>query len=187
MSWLELVAVLFGIVSVFLNARQNPLGWPTGLVNVALYTVIFFRGQLYALMALQVFFFVISLYGWYQWLRGGAQHTGVSVSRTPPPIALAVLIGSAIGTVALGWFLDHRTDDRQPYLDSAVSVISIAAQWMMARKYYETWWIWTAVNVVSVPFFIYRREYPTAVQYTVFLGLAISGVIQWRRSLVGSS
>ena len=67
--WLEITAVVFGIVSVYLNARQNPWGWGTGLVNVGLYTLIFWQGKLYALMGLQVFFAIISIYGWYQWLR----------------------------------------------------------------------------------------------------------------------
>jgi nicotinamide mononucleotide transporter len=92
-----------------------------------------------------------------------------------------------VGTFALGWVLDSYTPDQQPYVDSGVSVVSMAAQWMMARKYLETWWIWVAVNCVSVPLFLVRGEYATAIQYLVFLGLAVSGLIQWRRSLVASS
>ncbi|MDX2058130.1 MAG: nicotinamide riboside transporter PnuC [Gemmatimonadales bacterium] len=183
MRTVETIAVVFGIVAVWFNARQNVLGWATGLVNVGLYTFIFFRGQLYALMALQIFFFAISVYGWYQWLRGGERHTGVVVTRTPRAIAAAVVVTAIGGTAGLGWALDRYTADQQPYLDAGLSVVSMAAQWMMARKYLETWWIWIGVNLVSVPFFLFRGEYPTAFQYTVFLGLAVSGLIQWRRSL----
>jgi nicotinamide mononucleotide transporter len=182
----ESVAVAFGILAVWLNARQNPLGWATGLVNVGLYTFIFFKGQLFALMALQVVFAAISIYGWYQWLRGGERRTGVTVTRTPPAIAAGIAIGSVTSTAALGWALARYTSDQQPYLDAGLSVISMAAQWMMARKYFETWWIWIAVNVVSVPFFLFRREYPTALQYTVFLGLAIGGLRHWRRTLAAN-
>ena len=82
--------------------------------------------------------------------------------------------------------LDVHTGDQQPYVDAGVSVVSMVAQWMMARKYLETWWIWIAVNIVSVPLFLVRAEYPTALQYTVFLGLAVSGLLQWRRSLASS-
>lgn len=187
MNWLSAVAVVFGIVAVWFNARQNVLGWPTGLINVGLYAYIFWVGQLYALMGLQVFFFAISLYGWYQWLRGGQQHTGVAVSRTPPALALGLTAGSVIGTALLGWALARYTGDQQPYLDAGLSVVSLAAQWMMARKYLETWWIWIAVNCGSVPLFLVRGEYATAVQYSVFLGLAVSGLRQWRRSLAASS
>ncbi|MBL8988708.1 MAG: nicotinamide mononucleotide transporter, partial [Gemmatimonadetes bacterium] len=102
MRTVETIAVVFGIVAVWFNARQNVLGWATGLVNVGLYTFIFFRGQLYALMALQIFFFAISVYGWYQWLRGGERHTGVVVTRTPRAIAAAVVVTAIGGTAGLG-------------------------------------------------------------------------------------
>jgi nicotinamide mononucleotide transporter len=184
MRSVEIVAVVFGIVAVWLNARQSVLGWVTGLVNVGLYTWIFFQGRLYALMALQVVFFAISLYGWYQWLRGGERRTGIEVTRTPGAIGAAVALGAIAGTAGLGWLLDRYTGDQQPYLDAGLSVVSMAGQWMMARKYLETWWIWIGVNVVSVPFFLFRGEYPTAVQYAIFLGLAVSGLLQWRRSMI---
>lgn len=184
MNWIELIAVAFGIVAVYFNARQNVLGWPTGIVNVALFTLIFYQGKLYALMGLQVVFFAISVYGWYQWLRGGDQHQGVKVTRTPIGLGLALIAVSGLATAGLGWVLAHYTEDRQPFIDAGVSVISMAAQWMMARKYFETWIIWVAVNVISVPLFVYRHEYPTALQYAVFLGLAINGLVQWRRELV---
>ena len=186
MSLIEGIAAFFGIVSVWLNTRQNVLGWVTGLVNVGLYTVIFNRGQLYALMGLQVFFFAISLYGWYQWVRGGQQHAGVAVSRIPVRLAAALIAGSVIGTAGLGWALHAHTQDQQPYVDAGLSVVSLVGQWMMARKYLETWWLWIGVNLVSVPLFLFRAEYPTAVQYLVFLGLAFSGLVQWRRSLASS-
>lgn len=184
---IEYVAVFFGIVSVYFNSRQNPWGWGTGLVNVGLYTLLFFQGKLYALMGLQVFFAIISIYGWYQWLRGGQRKEGVKVTRTPLPLGLLLAALSVAGSVALGWYLDTRTEDQQPYVDAGVSVVSLAGQWMMARKYLEAWHIWIGVNVASIPLFLVRGEYPTAFQYSIFLGLAISGLVQWRRSLVASS
>lgn len=186
MNLVESIAVVFGIGSVWLNARQNVFGWPTGLINVGLYTLIFFKGQLYAMMGLQVLFFAISLYGWYQWLRGGQQHAGIAVSKIPVRLGVALAAGSLVGTAGLGWALHVHTGDQQPFVDAGVSVVSMVAQWMMARKYLETWWIWIAVNLVSVPLFLVRAEYPTALQYTVFLGLAVSGLLQWRRSLASS-
>ena len=186
MNPIEAIAVVFGIVSVWLNARQNVLGWATGLVNVALYTWIFFKGQLFALMGLQVVFFVISLYGWYQWIRGGQQHAGVAVSRIPVRLGATLVAGSVVLTAALGWALKTYTGDQQPYVDSGLSIVSMAGQWMMARKYLETWGVWIGVNLVAVPLFLVRAEYPTALQYTVFLGLGISGLVQWRRSLASS-
>lgn len=186
MNGLATVAVLFGILAVYLNARQNPWGWGASLVNVLLYTLIFFQGKLYALMGLQVCFAVISGYGWYQWLRGGERHAGIRVTAIPRSLAAGLALLVLVASAALGWALDRYTADQQPYLDAGISVVSLAAQWMMARKYYETWIIWVAVNVASVPFFLYRAEYPTAVQYAVFLGLAINGLLRWRRALAAA-
>ena len=144
-------------------------------------------GKLYALMGLQVFFAIISIYGWYQWLRGGQQQQGLKVRRTPWQLGGALALLSLAAGAALGWYLAHETEDQQPYLDAGVSVVSLVGQWLMARKYLEAWHIWIAVNLASVPLFLVRREYPTAVQYAVFLGLAVSGLRQWHRSLAASS
>jgi nicotinamide mononucleotide transporter len=181
-SWIEIVAVLFGIGSVYLNARQNPWGWGASLVNVGLYTFIFLQGRLYALMGLQACFAVISAYGWIHWLRGGEGEAGVRVTRIPARLGATVAALALVGTLVLGWSLDRYTEDRQPYLDAGLSVVSLAAQWMMARKHMESWIIWVGVNTVAVPFFAARGEYPTAVQYAVFLGLAINGLRQWYRA-----
>jgi nicotinamide mononucleotide transporter len=182
-SRLEVVAVAFGVTAVYLNARQNPWGWGASLVNVGLYTVIFFHGRLYALMGLQVCFAAISAYGWHHWLRGGEAHTGVQVTRIPRGLGAGLAALALAALLILGWGLDRYTEDRQPYLDAGLSVVSLAAQWMMARKYVEAWMAWVAVNVAAVPFFAARGEFPTAVQYSIFLALAINGLRQWFRAL----
>src|SRR6266550_4872050 len=80
---LEFVAVVFGIISVLLSVRQNIWSWPTALVNVALFFALFFKSGLYSDMGLQVVYFILSLYGWYEWLYGGKGHTELHVTRMP--------------------------------------------------------------------------------------------------------
>ncbi|MEO8451107.1 MAG: nicotinamide riboside transporter PnuC [Gemmatimonadota bacterium] len=186
MSVLELIAVAVGIVSVYFNTKQNVLGWPTSIINVALYTLIFYRGHLYALAALQVFYFVISVYGWYEWLRGGEGKTPLKVTKTPPRLGVALIVIAIVGTAVLTVIL-RSTKDPLPALDATLAVVSLLAQWMMARKYLETWPVWIGVNLVSVPTFFSLGNYLTAFLYTVFLGLAISGHLQWRKSYLASS
>lgn len=185
-STLELVAAGFGIVSVFLSTRQIIWSWPTALVNVSLYGWYFFDQRLYALMALQGFFFAVSVYGWYEWLRGGAGHTVLGVSRIPRMLALALAAFAAGGAVILAFVLDRYTEDPSPGIDGTLAVVSLVAQWMMARKYLESWIVWVGVNCVSIPFFFLRADYATAVQYLAFLGLAVSGYLQWRASLAAA-
>lgn len=187
MSSFEIVAAAFGIISVYLSTRQNVWSWPTSLINVTMYFGYFLNQKLYALMALQAFFGVISIYGWYQWLFGGAQQTELNVTRIPRRLALVLTLIGALALVAIWYALRHYTQDPDPLMDSFFFAVSLVAQFMMARKYFECWPIWVAVNCVSVPFFFVKQAYPTMVQYAVFLVLAISGWRHWKASLTASS
>lgn len=183
MSALELSAALVGAVSVYLSVRQNVWSWPTAIVNVVLYVVVFHRAKLYADMGLQVVYAIISVYGWYHWLHGGAGRSELRVSRTPLRERLVLPVLVFVGAASLGTFFARATDASLPYLDSSLTATSLAAQWMMTRKYVESWLVWILVDVVYVPMFIYKQLYPTAALYAVFLVLATMGFVQWRRSL----
>ena len=184
MDWLEPVAVAFGIVSVWLSTRQNILSWPTALVNVALYFVIFGQHKLYADMGLQVVYFALSLYGWYEWKYGGANRSELPVTRaTWRHAAVLVPLGVIFGS-ALAILLSRTTDASLPWVDSGATTTSLIAQWMMTRKLLQNWLIWVAVDVVYVAMFIFKDLYLTAGLYAVFLVLAAMGYVQWRRTLV---
>ena len=179
---LELIAVVFGIASVYLSVRENIWSWPTALVNVTLYFLIFRRQQLYALMGLQVFYAAISVYGWYHWLFGGEGGSRLHVTLTPRRFRIALPLLAVAGIGVVGVTLDRTTDAARPLLDSSLAVCSLIAQWMMSRKYLENWLLWIGVNIVSVGLFLSQGMYPTAFLYTVFFGLASKGYVDWRRS-----
>jgi nicotinamide mononucleotide transporter len=181
-DWLEATAVVFGIVSVWLSVKEQIWSWPTAIVNVSLYFVIFFRQRLYADMGLQVFYAAISAYGWYHWLFGGAQHTLLRVSRTPKPFWRLLPLLWIGGTIGLGTILKQHTNAALPYMDSALTTGSLIAQWMMTRKYLENWAVWVTLDVVYVAVFINRGLRLTAFLYAVFLVLAARGYVEWRRS-----
>jgi len=180
----EVLAVVFGIVSVYLSTRENIWSWPTALVNVALYFVVFFDAKLYADMGLQVVYFALSLYGWYEWLYGGENRTELHVSRTSRPLGVRLLVIGIASAALLGTILARFTDAALPYVDSATTSTSLVAQWMMTRKILENWAVWAVVDVVYVGMFIFKQLYLTAGLYTVFLVLAIMGYVQWKRSLI---
>jgi nicotinamide mononucleotide transporter len=182
-SCLEAVAVVFGIVSVYLSTQENIWSWPTALVNVALFSALFLRSGLYSDTGLQVVYFVLSLYGWYEWLYGGAGHTAITVSRTSGKTWIAL---GSIGVVAwalLGSITSRLPGTALPYVDAATTTVSLLAQWMMTRKLIENWLIWIAVDVVYVGMFIYKGLYLTAFNYGIYLALAVLGYIAWKRSL----
>ena len=180
--WIESVAAIAGVVSVFLSARENIWSWPTALVNVSLYTYIFHRSGLYSDMGLQVVYFGLSLYGWYQWLYGGAQHTRLHVSRASRRVWLTAGAVGVAFWLGLSSYTSTLPGVSLPRLDAGLTTMSLVAQWMMTRKILENWILWIVADLVYVPMFIYKGLYPTAAQYTVFLALAVMGLAHWRRS-----
>ena len=181
-SPLEAVAAVFGAISVFLSTRQNIWSWPTAIVNVVLYTIVFYQGRLYGQMGLQLVFLALSVYGWYQWLRGGEQHTVLRVSRASPRLLGALAVLNLVTWLALAAIL-RRTDAALPWVDALLATTSLVAQWMLTRKILENWLLWIALDLVYVPMFLSQRLYATALLYGVFLVLATMGYLEWRRSL----
>ena len=181
---LEATAVAFGLLSVWLSTREHLASWPTALVNVGLYAVLFRREKLYADMGLQVIYFALSCYGWYEWKYGGEGRTTLPVSRVTPRLALGLLAAGTAGSLALGTLLRRTTDASLPYLDATLSVFSLVAQWMMTRKLLENWALWIALDVAYIWMFVALKHLPvTAFQYAVFLLLAGLGLRDWHRSL----
>jgi len=182
-STLELVAALVGALSVYLSVRQNIWSWPTAIVNVVLYTLVFYDAKLYADMGLQVIYAVLSVYGWYEWLHGGENKTELHVTRTARRLAIVLAIIGLVGAAALGVILRRATDAALPFMDSFLSSTSLIAQWMMTKKKLENWIVWIAVDVLYVGMFAFKHLYLTSALYAVFLGLAVRGYIDWRRSM----
>ncbi len=181
-DWLEATAVAFGIISVYLSVRQNIWSWPTAIVNVLLYFLVFRQAKLYADTGLQLVYFALSVYGWYEWLYGGTNRTVLKVSRATPRMSLVLAAVVMVSVAVLGTLFARATDAALPYLDSTTASTSLAAQWMMTRKVLENWAVWIAVDVVYVGMFIYKSLYLTAGLYAVFLVLAAMGWAQWKRS-----
>jgi nicotinamide mononucleotide transporter len=179
----EVLAVVTGIISVYLSTREHIWSWPTALVNVSLYFVVFLEAKLYADMGLQVVYFVLSLYGWYEWLYGGENRTELHVSRASRRLGVRLVVIGATCAALLGTLLARFTDAALPYVDSATTSTSLVAQWMMTRKILENWAVWAVVDVVYIGMFVFKGLYLTAGLYTVFLVLAIMGYVQWKRSL----
>ena len=179
----ELVAVAFGRVSVYIAGRAHILSRPAAIVNVAIFFVLFWRAKLYADAVLQLIYLALSVYGWYEWRFGGAQHSRLQVSRATRTHWLVLVPLFVIGGLGLGALLARYTDSPVPYFDALLTAASLVAQWMMTRKLLENWVIWIAADLVYVPLFIQRGLPLTAVQYAVFLLLAAIGWHGWRQSL----
>lgn len=183
MNHLEWVAAILSAVSVFLSTRENIWSWPTAIVSVLMYAVVFARAGLYSDAGLQIFFCVISIYGWYEWLHGGANRGRLHVSRASRRAWIVALVFGVLFWGALASFTSRLPGVSLPFLDSGLTTLSVIAQVMMTRKILENWILWIVADLVYVPMYLFKGLVPTAILYAVFLVLAVMGLLQWRRSL----
>ncbi|GAB1540226.1 nicotinamide riboside transporter PnuC [Scytonema sp. NUACC21] len=181
MSSIEIIGAILGLVSVWLTVKENIWCWPTGIVMVFLYIFIFYEARLYSDVILQVIYVFLQIYGWYAWLHGGKNRRELHVTSITQ---LQIIIWSGIaivGTFTLGFVMHRYTDAALPYPDAAITVMSLIAQWLMAKKVLECWLIWIVVDVLAVGVYAAKQLYPTTGLYTVFLILAVLGYLTWKK------
>ncbi|MFT4032629.1 MAG: nicotinamide riboside transporter PnuC [Siphonobacter sp.] len=180
-NWLEVSGVLTGIICVWYNTQQNVWGWFWGIISVTIYIFIFWEAKLYADMGLQVVFALLSIYGLFQWLYGGKEHTPLRVSQLPRYL-IGWLVGIGLGGTALvSWLLNRYTDASLPIVDSFTTAVSLIAQWMLGRKYLENWYLWFFVDVIYVGIYSYKMLFGTSFLYAVYLVLCIKGYRDWKQ------
>ena len=182
-SWAELLGFITGAICVWLVARQNIWTWPIGLVNNAMFFVLFLTAKLYADASLQVVFGVLAIYGWYRWIRPTVDVSPIQIRRTTKSEWLVFGVCGVMGVGASTFWLATSTDSPVPFWDSAILVLSLLATYGQANKLLESWWLWIAVDVISVPLYISRSLYLTAILYAVFLAICVFGLRTWSREL----
>jgi nicotinamide mononucleotide transporter len=183
--WIEFFGVVTGIIYVILEVKQNRMLWPLGIITSAAYVIIFFTGKFYADMGLQLYYVLISIYGWYFWSRSGAASERgelpvVRINRMQI-LVLAFVFASIWAGIYL--ILNRFTDSTVPFGDSFTTALAIVATWMLTRKIIEQWFLWIIANVVSIGLYIYKGLYPTVILYAVYTGMAVYGYIEWKRSM----
>jgi len=178
----EIVGTVFGLLSVWYSVRKSIWTWPTGLINVVLFLVMFYQVKLYAELITYGAFFGLGVYGWWEWSRD-ADRAELPVMRTPARVSAVLVAIAVIWAPLQGYVLQRYTDASLPYWDSVITVLSLLAQWMMARKYLENWWLWIAVDVLGIGVYQAKGLYVTAGLYAVFLVLATYGLIAWARAV----
>jgi nicotinamide mononucleotide transporter len=183
MDPVEVVAVVFGVVSVWLSTREHIAAWPTALVNSSLYALFFWRAGIYANAGLQVVYFALSVYGWYAWKFGGQHHTPLRVTRATRRHWLLLAPLGVVAAVLLALILGRYTDAALPWLDSSTTAASLIAQYLMTRKILENWIIWIVADVVYIGMYVSQGLVLTAGLYAAFLVLATMGLFSWRASL----
>lgn len=185
-NYFELIAAGLGFIAIFLQIKQNIWYWLVSIIMVSMYIYIYIASKLYADMSLQVYYLIISFYGWYMWLFGNKQNhhrSELKVSRITKEMVAILGIIAMLLFILIAWILITFTNSDLPYWDSFTTALSFVATWLLARKVLENWLIWIVVDAVSVGIYIYKDLYPTAVLFLFLSVLAIVGYKKWKMDL----
>ncbi|ASU38473.1 transporter [Herbaspirillum sp. meg3] len=178
---LELISFVLAIMTVALNIRQNHWAWLFSILSSVLYGFVFINSRLYGDAGLQCVFVAVSVWGWYQWLRGGTEHQPLQVSRLNTRGVLWSAAAWLVGFGVLSVFLHRFTDTDVPHMDGFLTAGSLVGQFLLSRKKIENWLVWIAVDVLYVGLYLYKHLTLTAVLYGLFVLLAIAGWRAWRQ------
>ncbi|MCF8217569.1 MAG: nicotinamide riboside transporter PnuC [Bacteroidales bacterium] len=185
-NYIELLAMALGLVSIVLQIKQNLWLWPVNIVMVSLYIIVYIDARLYADMSLQVYYLIMSVYGWFYWLYGRKNRKDqkqVPVTRTRKKVWPFLILATIALFVIISYILVNYTDSDVPYLDAFTTSLSFVATWMLARKLIENWIIWIVVDAVSVGLYIFKGLFPTTVLFLVLTILAFKGYHEWKKEL----
>lgn len=183
-SWVEVIGFVTGAVCVYGVARQKLWNWPVGILNNAAFVVLFLGAGLYGETLLQIIFAVIAIYGWVKWSRGADGAAGSNnlpirdATRTEAVVGLGSIVA---GTAFIAWLLNVGTDSEVAIPDAFVLAASLVATYGQAKKIFQHWMVWIAIDLVSIPLYFSRGLSLTGILYIGFLSLCIYGLVGWNK------
>ena len=190
-NYIEIFGAISGLLYLYFAIRQKIWLWPLGLITSALYVYVFYGERLYADMGMQLYYVVISIYGWYYWVYGSGkdEKNTLPVSALTRKLGVVLLVITACFYVILVYMLKklpellHVEVSELLYWDAFTTAASIIATWMLARKIIQHWLIWIVVDAISLGLYIYKGMYPTVVLFLVYTLMAFKGYIEWKKEL----
>ena len=186
-SHIEIVAVVFGLIYIILAAKENIWCWPAAFIGTGTSIYLFWDGSLYMESALNVYYLLMAIVGWWQWQYGSKTKSILSIS-TLSLTQHAVFLGAIFTLTAVsGYLLSHNTDAALPYLDSFTTWSAVITTWMVARKILENWLYWIVINSASIYLYLDRGYVLYAVLFALYIIIAIFGYAQWRRNFRADS
>jgi nicotinamide mononucleotide transporter len=186
-TWIEAIAVISGIVSVWYSRKENILVFPTGLLNTTIYIYLSFKGHLLGEASVNLYYTIMSLYGWYLWTRKNQTNQElilqITNSNTKERIQQFLFFAGVYATIyfALVYLKQSFAPEAIPWADALASASAYTAMWLMAKKKVESWFWWVVTNIASIPLYFIKGYTFTSVQFIVLLILAIAGWIEWSR------
>ena len=184
MQPLEIIGTALGLLNLWLTIRQNIWCWPVGIACVICFAFVFYDARLYSDLLLQFAYIGLQAYGWWRWL--GTGHRGVQ-STAPVQVLsntarIAWCVGVATAALALGHTMATFTKADLPYLDATPTAMSLAAQWLQARKVLDSWLLFIVANLIFIGIYAMKGLYVTIALYVASSALAVAGYLAWRSS-----
>ncbi len=181
---LEIAGVILGIIYLLQELKASRAMWITGMIMPLISLFVYFRAGLYADFAIDIYYFLIGIYGFIVWKRGtGKKKEDLPITHTPVKYILPLTLVFAVLFVAIGLVLKNWTNSTVPWQDSFTTALSIIALWMLARKWIEQWWVWAVVDAVSTALYVYKGIPFYAVLYGLYTVLAVYGYFKWKRKM----
>ena len=183
-SWIEWLGTITGIIGVYYSIKEKIVAWALFLVCYAVYIYLSYQAELYAAIAMNAAFIVISVYGWLNWSSAlTTSKASINISKTPKNGRIAALAFILFGTIGFGGALHYCTSAYMPYLDAFAMCNAFTAQWMLSRKYVENWIFWILADVIYLGLWWAQGYLVSAILFTIFISLATRGWLEWRRQM----
>ena len=179
---LELIAVFFGLLSVWFSKNNNVLVYPTGIINTSIFVYLLVKWELLGDMIINVYYFLMSIYGWYYWTRKSNNEGYTPITRihsTDIKIILIIIISSVLFVSYLYSFFE-KWSGFVSYVDIITTAIFFAGMWLMARRKIESWFFWILGDIISVPLYFVKGLAFSSFQYLIFTFIAIAGYYKWK-------
>lgn len=189
-TFLEFVAVIFGLLSVWFAKQEKIWVYPTGIISVLIYIYICFGIKLYADAGINLFYFIMSVYGWYMWSKKSEKHA-LKITKSTLNNWLVSSLMFVLSVLLIIYLLKQfKGGDAEywstnvPYIDTFTTAIFIVGMWLMALKKIENWIFWIIGDVISVPLYAYKGLVFTSFQFLVFLVIAVMGYYAWKKKIL---
>jgi nicotinamide mononucleotide transporter len=185
-NFIEFFAVLTGFIAIFFQIKANVIYWPISIVNVITYCIVFFQAKLYAEITLQLYYLVMSIYGWILWLRKSPTNEKLNISKSSIKLLLTLLLVFFPLWLIMAFLLKKYTNTDVPYIDSFITSLSYIATYLLARKKIENWLLWIFIDFISIGLYYYKGLYLTIILFLALTILAIVGYFKWKKHLYAS-
>jgi nicotinamide mononucleotide transporter len=182
-SYPELIAVFFGLICVWFMKKESVWVFPFGIINVLIYVYLFWVSKLYANAAINAFFFIMSVYGWYNWTRKDKNNDILRITRCSRKELVLNAMAFIVFFYVIRMVLVRNTESTIPTWDALTTAVYIIAQWMVSRKKLENWILWIAADTVMIGLCAWQGLYFSSFQYLVFTVIAILGYREWKTKL----